>query len=124
MSEAINEVKSVFREIMLHILECEDEIILEIREPRLKEVVRRHFENLRTQLSKVYVRKLRERYEREVEALTKRLDVAFMPSKLIAKPPRGSDKAKTWMERLSDILDDYEGALKQLKKRAGSRRAW
>lgn len=119
MSEAIDEVKEVFREITLHILECEDELVLELREPRFKEVVRRHFENLRTQLSKVYVRKLRESYEREVKAFSQRLDVAFMPSKLIPRPPKGRDKAKTWMKRLDDILDNYEEALKQLKKKSG-----
>ena len=123
MSEAIDEVKEVFREVMLHVLECEDELVLELKDPKLKEAVRRHFENLRSQLAKVYVRKLREGYERELKAFSERLDVAFLPSKLIPKPPRNRDRAKTWIERLSGILENYEEAIKQLKKRAGQRRS-
>jgi len=109
---------------MLSILTCEDEIILELREPRLKEVVRKNFEKLRSQLAKVYVKKLREGYERELKAFSERLDLEFMPSRLIPKPPRGRDKAKTWIEQINHILENYEGSLRELKKRADQRRAF
>ncbi len=122
MSEAIAEVKEVFREIMLHVLECEDELILELNDPGLKEAVRKHFENLRSQLAKVYVRKLREEYEKEMKAFSERLDVAFLPSKLIPRPPRSRDRARTWIERLNSILENYEEAIRQLRKKAGQER--
>jgi Asp-tRNA(Asn)/Glu-tRNA(Gln) amidotransferase A subunit family amidase len=116
MSEAVEEVKEVFREVLLHVLECEDELALELREPLLKETVRKHFENLRSHLTKVYVKSLRRRRERELKAFMGRLDMFLLPSRLIPKPSGGKDKAKAWIERLSALLDSYEEAVRRARE--------
>lgn len=120
-STAIDELKETFREIMLHILACEDEIILDLNDPELRRKVREHFERLRSSLAKVYVKRLREGYEREFKAFTERLELEFLPSKLIPKPPRGQDLLKAWIDQIARLLEDYEGELKELRKRAAER---
>jgi len=115
MSEAVDEVKEVFREVLLHVLECEDELVLELREPLLREAVRKRFEDLRSQLTKVYVKSLRRRRERELEAFMERLDMVLLPSKLIPKPSGDKDRAKAWVERLSALLENYEGAVRRAR---------
>lgn len=115
-SKVVDELKEVFREVMLHLFECEDKIVLEASDAKVKEAVRRAFEDLRLQLTKMYVRKLRERREGGLEALAKELSLILMPSKLVPRPPKGKDRAKAWMERINELLESYGEVVKQLRE--------
>lgn len=115
---AVDELKEVFRELMLHLFECEDKIVLELSEPGAKEAVRRAFEDLRIQLTKVYVKRLKEKCEGGADELVGELSAIMLPSRLMSKPPKGKDKVKAWIERISSLLESYDEAIKQLRKGA------
>jgi len=121
-TDVVDELKETFREIMLHVLTCEDEIILRVADPKAKQFIRESFERLRSSLARVYVKRLRKGYEREFRMFTERLELEFLPSKLIPKPSRKQDPLKAWIDRISRLLENYEGELKELKKKRARRR--
>ncbi|MCX8205398.1 MAG: hypothetical protein N3H31_07105 [Candidatus Nezhaarchaeota archaeon] len=117
MSKAVIELKEVFREVMLQVFECEDKLVLELSEPKVKEAVRKAFEELRLQLTRVYVKRLKEKRREGLDILIGGLSTILLPSRLIPRPPRNRNRAKAWIEKISSLLEDYNGAIKQLSKR-------
>ncbi|MEM4699934.1 MAG: hypothetical protein QXT74_03155 [Candidatus Nezhaarchaeales archaeon] len=115
-SKEVSKLKELFREVMLHLFECEDRVILELGDAKVKEAVRKAFEDLRLQLTKTYAKRLKERHEEWLKATLREPSLILMPSKLVPRPLRGGDRARAWVERIGELLENYDEAVKQLRK--------
>lgn len=107
---SIDDVKMIMRDVMMYVMLCEDNLIVNSKSSEERTKIRREFENLRRSLMKIYVRSIR-RLRGKILSSNNHL-----PSELKPEIAEYEDKASAWIKHIDKLLENYEAITEKLKE--------